>query len=323
MEEAIRLPDSGTTLALFGPRDRYLRRIREAFPVSIVARNGILRISGDSEPVTRCAELFTALAETVDRLGALTDDLVAEAIAAATEPTDTRTGSIDILSKKTSIKPRSPGQKAFVEAVRAHDLVICAGPAGSGKTYLAVALAVNALKHERVRKIVLARPAVEAGERLGFLPGDMLAKVNPYLRPLYDALHDMMDYTQIRRYMDDDMIEVIPLAFMRGRTLNDSFIILDEAQNCTVIQMKMFLTRFGNGSKVIVNGDDSQIDLPEKETSGLIHVQEVLKGVPGVAMVRLSHVDIVRHPLVQRIVNAYDRSAKGLPVAEDRAPGES
>jgi len=323
MEETIELSDSGAMLAIFGPRDRNLRRIREAFPVRIVARNGILKISGESEPVARCAELFTVLAEAAGRTGAVTERQVADAIVAAVEPEAAGLESIDVLAKKRLIRAKSVGQKKLIEAVLSHDLVICAGPAGSGKTYLAVALAVNALKHQRVRKIILARPAVEAGERLGFLPGDMLAKVNPYLRPLYDALHDMMDFTQIRRYMDDDMIEVVPLAFMRGRTLNDSFVILDEAQNTTVTQMKMFLTRFGGGSKVVVNGDDSQIDLPREETSGLIHVAGVLKGVPGVAMVRLTHLDIVRHPLVQRIVNAYGRADGRRTDREGTARGEA
>jgi len=190
------------------------------------------------------------------------------------------------------------------------DLVFCTGPAGTGKTYLAVALAVHMLKHQRAKRLILVRPAVEAGEKLGFLPGDMQAKVNPYLRPLFDALHDMMEYDQIRRFMVNDLIEVIPLAFMRGRTLNDSVIILDEAQNTTVPQMLMFLTRMGHGAKMIVTGDDSQIDLPEGTASGLVDAMLRLAGIKGLAMVRLDQGDIVRHRLVQNIVQAYARSGE-------------
>jgi phosphate starvation-inducible PhoH-like protein len=189
--------------------------------------------------------------------------------------------------------------------MRSHDLVFCIGPAGTGKTYLAVAVAVNMLKHQQARRLVLVRPAVEAGEKLCFLPGDMQAKVNPYLRPLFDSLHDMMEYEQIRRFMANDLIEVIPLAFMRGRTLNDSVIILDEAQNTTVSQMLMFLTRMGHGSKMIVTGDDSQVDLPADVVSGLLDAKQRLGGIKGLAIVRLAGSDIVRHRLVQNIVEAY------------------
>ena len=215
-------------------------------------------------------------------------------------------GAVPLFEKSREVKPRSAGQATYVEAIRENDLVFCTGPAGCGKTYLAVAMAIHALRTDRVRKIVLARPAVEAGEKLGFLPGDMLAKVNPYLRPLLDALNDMLDYEQVRRYMSKDMIEVVPLAFMRGRTLNSTFMILDEAQNTTVTQMKMFLTRMGEGSKIVVTGDVTQLDLPDDVPSGLKDAVGRLREVAGVGAVNLGRMDIVRHRLVRDIVQAYD-----------------
>ena len=205
-----------------------------------------------------------------------------------------------------SIAPRGSGQRAYVEAVQNHDLTFCLGPAGTGKTYLAVAIAVSLLKHRKIKRIVLVRPAVEAGEKLGYLPGDMQAKVNPYLRPLFDAMHDMMPFEQVRRFMNDDVIEVVPLAFMRGRTLNNSAIILDEAQNSTIGQMLMFLTRLGHHSKMIVTGDDSQTDL-EGSACGFTDAVDKLEGVNGIAVIRLGNEDIVRHALVQRVVEAYGR----------------
>ena len=203
------------------------------------------------------------------------------------------------------VVPKTDGQRAYARAVESNDLVFCTGPAGTGKTYLAVAFAVAALKSGQLKRIVLVRPAVEAGEQLGFLPGDMQAKVNPYLRPLFDAMHDMMTFDQIKRFMANDVIEVIPLAFMRGRTLNNAGIILDEAQNTTTAQMLMFLTRLGHNSKMIVTGDDSQVDLEPGQTSGLVDAANRLHGVDGIGVVRLRDTDIVRHPLVQHIVSAY------------------
>jgi phosphate starvation-inducible PhoH-like protein len=222
------------------------------------------------------------------------------AVAAAT------TGGIDIHQAGRRIKPRTEGQAGYVEAIRSHDLTFCAGPAGSGKTYLAVACAVEALKENQVRKIVLVRPAVEAGENLGFLPGDLRAKLNPYLRPLLDAINEMVDYDQARSLMEQDIVEVIPLAYMRGRTLSDSFVILDEAQNTTVAQMKMFLTRMGERSRMVVSGDTSQVDLPRGVQSGLRDAIMRLGGIDEIGMVRLQKTDIVRHRLVQRIVHAYE-----------------
>jgi phosphate starvation-inducible PhoH-like protein len=217
---------------------------------------------------------------------------------------------VDIRRRDLKVRPRTAGQARYVQAIRDHDLVFCAGPAGTGKTYLAVALAVESLFERRIGKIVLVRPAVEAGESLGFLPGDMQAKINPYLRPLLDALREMMDYEQIKRYMADDVIEVVPLAYMRGRTLNNAFIIMDEAQNTTVSQMKMFLTRMGLNSKVVVSGDTSQVDLPPHAKSGLIDAISRLRKIEGFAKVTLTGEDIVRHRLVQEIVRAYEDGGK-------------
>jgi phosphate starvation-inducible PhoH-like protein len=214
-------------------------------------------------------------------------------------------GTIDVYSAGRPIRPRTPNQERYLDAIRIHDLVFGIGPAGTGKTYLAVAAAVHLLRSDRARKVILARPAVEAGERLGFLPGDLEAKVNPYLRPLFDALNDMMDYATIRRFMETDVVQVVPLAFMRGRTLNNAIIILDEAQNTTRGQMQMFLTRMGQGSKMIVTGDVTQIDLPKPAESGLIDAARRLSRVPGIGFVTLDRSDVVRHSLVQKIVDAY------------------
>jgi phosphate starvation-inducible PhoH-like protein len=221
----------------------------------------------------------------------------------------TMTGSIDVVAARR-ITPRTQGQARYIQSIRDHDITFAVGPAGTGKTYLAVAVAVEALKHHQIRKIVLVRPAVEAGESLGFLPGDLHAKINPYLRPLLDALHEMMDYDQMKRYMEQDVIEVIPLAYMRGRTLNESFIILDEAQNTTIAQMKMFLTRMGQGSKIVISGDTTQIDLPRPSASGLIDAVARLRDIAGVNIVQLNKSDIVRHRLVQDIVRAYEEDTK-------------
>ena len=292
--------------ALFGPGDTHLRAVREALDVQMFARGGVVKIAGAARNVSRAAAALAALQRRLRQKEPITPESVADAIAVAASEGEPA-GSADVIDVFGAqlIRPKSPGQRRYVDAMGAHDLVFCVGPAGTGKTYLAVAMAVNMLKGGRARRMILARPAVEAGEKLGFLPGDMQAKVNPYLRPLFDALHDMMDYEQSKRFMSNDIIEVIPLAFMRGRTLNDSVIILDEAQNTTPAQMLMFLTRMGHGSKMIITGDDSQVDLPEDVTSGLIDAEQKLAGIKGLIFIRLDRHDIVRHRLVQNIVDAY------------------
>jgi phosphate starvation-inducible PhoH-like protein len=294
-------------LALFGSADRHLRLIRDTFGVQITSRDDEMRVSGEPEQVSRAAAVLDQLQKKLRRQDWLSIDDVGQAIGRAVEQQRERSpDEIDVYVKGQAVRAKTEGQKRYVEAMTQNDLTFCIGPAGTGKTYLAVAAAASLLKHGQVRRIVLARPAVEAGERLGFLPGDLQAKVNPYLRPLFDALHDMMDFEQVKRFMVNDVIEVIPLAFMRGRTLNDSVIILDEAQNTTPSQMLMFLTRLGHDSKMIVTGDISQVDLPEDVRSGLVDAVERLRGIKGIAQVELERGDIVRHRLVQNIVDAYD-----------------
>ena len=311
MELSITLESPDKAGSLFGAGDRHLKMIREALGVQVFARAGQVKLTGSAKNVSRAAAVLEHLQRTIRRNQHVTVDAVAEAIsAAAAEENRQAVDALDGYVAGQLVHPKTPGQRRYIEAIRASDLVFCTGPAGTGKTYLAVAVAVHMLKHEQAKRLILARPAVEAGEKLGFLPGDMQAKVNPYLRPLFDALRDMMEYDQIRRFMVNDLIEVIPLAFMRGRTLNDSVIILDEAQNTTVLQMLMFLTRMGHGSKMIVTGDDSQVDLPQEATSGLIDAQARLSGIKGLSIVRLGRDDIVRHRLVQRIVQAYADGAE-------------
>jgi len=304
----ITLEQPDKKLALFGSADKHLRMIREAFGVQVVARDDGLKVSGESAQVGKAALVLDQMQRKLRRQDWLSSDDVSIALKSAMDQDRKRSADeIDVYAKGMSIKPKTEGQKRYIDAMLGHDLTFCVGPAGSGKTYLAVAAAASLLKQGTAKRLVLARPAVEAGERLGFLPGDLQAKVNPYLRPLFDALHDMMDFEQVKRFMLNDVIEVIPLAFMRGRTLNDSVIILDEAQNTTASQMLMFLTRLGHDSKMIVTGDTTQIDLPANVPSGLIDAMEKLRGVKGIATIELERGDIVRHRLVQNIVNAYER----------------
>ena len=306
--------DPQRVLSLFGPRDQHLRAIREALGVSVLHRDGEIRISGEEAAVAKATYLFEQLKSIVERAGKLEDDEVSQAIDRAVGNAGVISAKpIDVVTASKRVLPRTPGQAAYVAAIRANDLTFAIGPAGSGKTYLAVALAVEALKQKRVRKIVLVRPAVEAGESLGFLPGDLQAKINPYLRPLQDALHEMIDHELIKRYQEQDVIEVIPLAYMRGRTLNEAFIILDEAQNATAAQMKMFLTRMGTLSKIVVSGDITQVDLPRNADSGLTDAIRRLQNIEGIAVIRLTQADIVRHKLVADIVRAYDDEHEPLP----------
>jgi len=303
---SIAVVDSKRLVAVFGPRDQHLRRIRSALGVGVSARDDSIQIEGEEAAVLRAAEIFEELDRLAREHGAVDVADVTQllSVATGTAPAVPR-DPIEVHRPDKQVQPRSAGQAAYVKAIREHDVVVCSGPAGSGKTFLAVAMAVSALRTEQVRKIVLVRPAVEAGESLGYLPGDLQAKINPYLRPLLDALREMMDYELLKRLTEQDVVEMVPLAYMRGRTLNNAFIILDEAQNTTVAQMKMFLTRLGVGSKMVISGDTTQIDLPPNRRSGLVDAMERLERVRGCGRVQLGGIDIVRHPLVQRIVEAY------------------
>ncbi len=328
MELTITIANAPEREALFGPANRTLRIIRDQLKISLVAREQNLRISGRPKAVAQAAAAIELLRKK-SRAGVFVNKTaVLEAVTAAAEAASAPKPSkaknkktpkteelIEVYPRGRYISPRTVGQAKYVKAITEKDMVFCTGPAGTGKTYLAVAMAVAALKQGRIKRIILVRPAVEAGERLGFLPGDMQAKVNPYLRPLFDALHDMMEFDQTKRLMVSDVIEVIPLAFMRGRTLNDSIVILDESQNTTVAQMLMFLTRLGNNSKMIVTGDISQIDLPQDQLSGMIDARRRLKGIKGIAFIELSAEDIVRHRLVNAVVKAYgpDGSTRMAP----------
>jgi phosphate starvation-inducible PhoH-like protein len=296
-------------LALFGSADRYLRMIRDTFGIQVIGKDEEIRLSGERDQVARAAAVLEHMQRALRRQDWLSAEDVGKAIGRAHDDGRERSADdIDVYAKGHAIKPKTPGQRKYVEAILKHDLTFCIGPAGTGKTYLAVAAAASMLKHGQAKRIVLARPAVEAGERLGFLPGDLQAKVNPYLRPLFDSLHDMMDFEQVKRFMVTDIIEVIPLAFMRGRTLNECVVILDEAQNTTPSQMFMFLTRLGHDSKMIVTGDTTQVDLPPNVGSGLLDAMEKLKGIRGISVVELERGDIVRHKLVQNIVDAYGKN---------------
>ena len=309
---AVSHPDE--ILALFGPRDVHLRKIRKLFDVRITARGNQITIMGDEQAVDSARRTLEKM-RTMSRgangdlsIGDVTDVAIAEGGDLDEEPASRTGGDIKVQSAGRRIKPRTRGQAKYVDAIRNHDLTFATGPAGCGKTYLAVATAVEALKRNEIRKLVLCRPAVEAGESLGFLPGDLRAKLNPYLRPLMDALGDMVDQHAVQNYMEQETIEIIPLAYMRGRTLNDAFIILDEAQNTTAAQMKMFLTRMGRRSKMVVSGDATQQDLPRGTTSGLRDAIARLSKIDSIGFIRLGAEDIVRHALVQRIVEAYEKS---------------
>ena len=314
-EATISSIEPAIVLPLFGAKDQHLRRLREHFPVKIVHREGQIKVIGEDETaVAKATEAIEILTHIVRKRGNLTPALFDDTIARVKGESNgiSASHSIEVHEVGRQIRPRTPGQATYIEAIRNNDLVFAIGPAGSGKTYLAVAMAIEALKQQQIRKVVLVRPAVEAGESLGYLPGDMQAKINPYLRPLLDAIHEMVGYDQVQRLIAQDVIEVVPLAYMRGRTLNQSFIILDEAQNSTISQMKMFLTRMGHDSKIVVSGDPTQTDLPRSQQSGLADALKRLSKIKGVAAVKLTQADIVRHRLVQKIVEAYDGQNDGL-----------
>jgi phosphate starvation-inducible protein PhoH and related proteins len=304
---------------LGGDRDAVLTELSERTGASVYLRGNELTLEGEENSIDRAKAMLDELSELVVQgvsIGPQTLEAVAGVLGADGRATDVL-HDVVWRHRGQTVAPKTIGQKSYVDAIRANTVTFGIGPAGTGKTYLAIALAVSALAEHEVARIILTRPAVEAGERLGFLPGDLQAKVDPYLRPLFDALHDMLDADRLISYVDKGMIEVAPLAFMRGRTLNDSFIILDEAQNTSPEQMQMFLTRLGFGSKVVVTGDITQIDLPREQASGLVHVMKVLDGVPDISFIRFSDADVVRHKLVQRIVNAYknhaDATGQGRP----------
>ncbi|MEU8355053.1 PhoH family protein [Nonomuraea sp. NPDC048882] len=304
------IPDEYPMVSLLGSRDELLRVIEGAFRADIHVRGNEITVTGSPDESGAVVRLFEELVEILRSGGELTPDAVERSIAMLRMTSDrpAEVLSLDILSSRgRTIRPKTVNQKRYVDAIDNHTVVFGIGPAGTGKTYLAMAKAVRALQEKRVNRIILTRPAVEAGERLGFLPGTLYEKIDPYLRPLYDALHDMVDPDSIPKLMAAGTIEVAPLAYMRGRTLNDAFIILDEAQNSSAEQMKMFLTRLGFNSKIVVTGDVTQVDLPSGTVSGLRVVQEILEGIPDIHFARLSSADVVRHKLVSEIVDAYGR----------------
>ena len=301
---------------LCGPLDEHLRAIERALDVKIAHRHEQFKVDGPKAKASRAMEVLQALYEQAARpvLPATVQLMLAGDGSALSSDEDAQ-----LLTRRTDVRARSANQGVYLQAIAAHDITLGIGPAGTGKTWLAVACAVDALERGNVQRIVLTRPAVEAGERLGFLPGDLVQKVDPYLRPLYDALHELMGFDKVQKAFERSQLEIAPLAFMRGRTLNNAFIILDEAQNTTPEQMKMFLTRIGFGSKAVVTGDISQIDLPKGRTSGLVEAERILKRVPGIAQVRFTSADVVRHPLVARIVDAYEAATRTSRRARDEA----
>lgn len=309
VERKIKINGSDPVL-LFGFNDQHLRLIEEQFDATIIARGDSITVRGEVEEVTTVEKIFKELIFIVQKTGTLNKDDVLTVIDVLTSGKKSEVEELDtiaLFTKHDAIRARSGGQMEYLRAARKNDIVFAIGPAGTGKTYLAVALAISALKNHQITKIVLARPAVEAGESLGFLPGDLREKVDPYLRPLYDALEDMLPQEKLKAYLERGTIEIVPLAYMRGRTLNSAFIILDEAQNSTSMQMKMCLTRMGANSKAIITGDITQIDLPPKQISGLVEIRDILKNVEGVVFVYLDKTDVVRHKLVKDIIDAYEK----------------
>ena len=312
LERIVSIERMEHAVSLFGSFDENIRYIEKEFSVSVVSRGSELKIQGDEENCALAERAVNALLSLVAKGETLGAQNVRYAVSLVREGKDDRLASMGgdcvcITAKGKPVKAKTFGQKKYIEAIRNNTITIGVGPAGTGKTYLAVALAVSAFRAKQVNRIILTRPAVEAGEKLGFLPGDLQQKVDPYLRPLYDALFDMLGAESFQRYQERGNIEVAPLAYMRGRTLDDSFIILDEAQNTTVEQMKMFLTRLGFNSKIVVTGDITQIDLPDGKRSGLVDIIKILKNVDDIQTVRFSEKDVVRHKLVQEIIKAYEK----------------
>lgn len=324
-QKKLEIDDQKFQRELFGNFDKNIKLIEEEFGIHIVLRDGNVVLIGDAKKVEQAENLMKDLFSLVKKGESLNPQTVSYSIDLVSQKSQSKLSDIaeDIIvisAKGNPIKPKTIGQNLYIENIKKNDITICTGPAGTGKTYLAVAMAVKAFKREEISRIILTRPAVEAGESLGFLPGDLKDKVDPYLRPLYDALFDIMGPEKFSKYMEKGMIEVAPLAFMRGRTLDNSFIILDEAQNTTKEQMKMFLTRLGFGSKAVVTGDITQIDLPGNKYSGLLHATDVLKEVKGIGINNLSEKDVVRHELVQRIIKAYEKHEKKAEYKKESLP---
>jgi phosphate starvation-inducible PhoH-like protein len=316
--ERLALDDNATALAFYGERNVNLKLIAEATGTTVHSRGNEVTLLGTPENVALARNLVTQLYAMVHRQTPVAPQDIRRAAAVLradhrAELRDVFSDTILVAGRARPIAAKGLAQKRYVDAIRSHDIVFGIGPAGTGKTYLAMALAVRALMEKQVKRIILTRPAVEAGERLGFLPGSMEEKVSPYLRPLYDALHDMMDFEKADQLIARGLIEVAPIAFMRGRTLNDAFVILDEAQNTTPEQMKMFLTRLGFESKAVITGDITQIDLPDNRKSGLREAEHLLRGIKGIAFCTFTEVDVVRHPLVQEIIKAYDAASANKP----------
>lgn len=315
-ETNVKVDNIDQSITLFGKFDENVKMIERAFEVTILNRNGDIKITGAVENAGRAAKVVSKLLEMIKHGEEIVPQTVSYIIELSKEDKqddydDILKDTICMTSKGKPVKPRTAGQRQYVESIKKNDLVFGIGPAGTGKTYLAIAMAVSFLRNRQVSRIVLTRPAVEAGERLGFLPGDLQDKINPYLRPLYDALYEILGAETFQKYMESGIIEVAPLAYMRGRTLNDSFIILDEAQNTTPEQMKMLLTRFGYGSRVVVTGDITQIDLGKDKTSGLKQVTRILKNIAGIDFIYLNYRDVVRHRLVMDIIKAYEKYSSG------------
>ncbi len=312
-EQVINVDRMEHAVSLFGSFDENIRQIEEAFSVRVISRGSDIKISGEAENVAKATRAVEGLLTLINKGESLSEQNVRYVLSLVNEGAEDKLSDmvgdcICITAKGKPVKPKTLGQKRYVEAIRQNTITLGAGPAGTGKTYLAVAMAVTAFRAKEINRIILTRPAVEAGEKLGFLPGDLQQKVDPYLRPLYDALFDMLGAETFQRYQERGSLEVAPLAYMRGRTLDDSFIILDEAQNTTREQMKMFLTRLGFNSKMVVTGDVTQIDLPDGKKSGLLQAMRILKNIPDISVCRFTEKDVVRHRLVQDIIKAYEKS---------------